>query len=106
MALLLRITSRAASQIEGAEKWGSMPFRVELDCALNCLGLLDKRRSRAREITEATAFYKERASIAVARAFLSEFVRAACLIDENPGPRHSRRERASNISAASLPAQR
>lgn len=39
----------------------------------------------AEEIADAVAFYKERASIAVARAFLSEFENAARLVAEHPG---------------------
>ena len=37
------------------------------------------------ELTEAAAFYVERASQAVAKAFLAEFVRAAVLLESNPG---------------------
>ena len=37
------------------------------------------------ELAEAIAFYRERASISVAIAFLAEFTRAARLIAANPG---------------------
>lgn len=37
------------------------------------------------ELAEAIAFYKEQASTSVANAFLSEFIRAARLVAENPG---------------------
>lgn len=37
------------------------------------------------ELAEAIAFYKEQASTSVAKAFLSEFIRAARLVAENPG---------------------
>jgi plasmid stabilization system protein ParE len=36
------------------------------------------------ELAEALAFYSERASASVARAFLAEFTRAAQVIDSNP----------------------
>ena len=38
-----------------------------------------------RELAEALAFYKERASQAIAKAFLAEFERAATLLVDNPG---------------------
>ena len=36
------------------------------------------------ELTEAIAFYIEQASVSVANAFLSEFIRAASLVAEHP----------------------
>ena len=40
------------------------------------------------ELAHAAAFYRERASVAVARAFLDEFTRTATLIVERPGLEH------------------
>jgi len=37
------------------------------------------------DLAEAVAFYRERASDAIARAFLEEFVRAARVVEANPG---------------------
>lgn len=46
-----------------------------------------------RELAEALEFYKERASQAIAKAFLAEFARAATLLVDNPGARHAEPER-------------
>ena len=37
------------------------------------------------ELAEAIAFYNEHASTSIAHAFLSEFIRAAWLVEANPG---------------------